>query len=412
MGEPVLRFKDSNNSNYPDSIALTLETFCKFQQGVQVDLGLQVNTKTDGYLPFLRIENYTQKSSDFRYIPERLSKNKIINEDEIAIVRYGATAGFIARGLSGVLANNLFKLIVDDSKISNDYLFHYLRTNRVFAFFQSEMAGGAMPALSFAIVKNLKLNIPSLSEQAKIADFLTALDDKITQLTQKHELLNQYKKGVMQKIFSQELRFKDDDGNQFSEWQSKKLGEIGTFQTSSIDKISRENEDQVFLVNYMNVYRHENINNETIKNFQTVTAKKSQIKSCDLKKGDILFTPSSETPDDIGHSVVIFEDLKNAVFSYHLMRFRPNQKIDIMYSHYFCNFPDVLRQLSKFATGATRYTISVKSFSNILVTLPCLEEQSKIANFLSAIDDKITAAQYQLELLKQYKQGLLQQMFV
>ncbi|MFY7740085.1 MAG: hypothetical protein ACOVQC_06170 [Flavobacterium sp.] len=112
----------------------------------------------------------------------------------------------------------------------------------------------------------------------------------------------------------------------------------------------------------MNVYRHENINNETIKTLQIVTAKDNQIVSCSLRKDDILFTPSSETPDDIGHSFVIFEDLKNAVFSYHLMRFRPNIEIDILYSHYFYNTSDVLRRRTKLATGSSRFTISAGSF--------------------------------------------------
>jgi type I restriction enzyme S subunit len=268
-----------------------------------------------------------------------------------------------------------------------------------------------VPQLTVPQISSYKISIPCVNEQTKIASFLTAVDDKLQALKQKKTLLEQYKKGVMQKIFSQELRFKDDNGNDFPEWEEKKLGDLGKFQTSSVDKLSKENEKEVFLVNYMNVYRHENINNKTIKNFQVVTAKDIQIESCNLKKGDILFTPSSETPDDIGHSVVIFEDLEKAVYSYHLLRFRPETKIDILYSHYFCNIPKVLNQLAKLATGSTRFTISVKSFSEVLVELPCIEEQGKIANFLSAIDDKIKAVEAQIEKMEVWKKGLLQQMF-
>lgn len=278
---------------------------------------------------------------------------------------------------------------------------------------------GGQENLSGAIIKGIEIFFPTLLEQTKIASFLTAVDEKIQALKKKHSLLEQYKKGVMQKLFSQELRFKDDtstklsagNGKEFPEWEKKKLGEIGTFQTSSIDKLSKENEKEVFLVNYMNVYRHENINNETVKSFQIVTAKDNQIESCNLKRGDILFTPSSETPDDIGHSVVIFEDLDNAVFSYHLMRFRPSIEIDILYSHYFCNVPQVLKQLTKLATGSTRFTISVSSFSSIEINLPCLEEQTAIANFLSAIDEKINYTQTQITKIETWKKGLLQKMF-
>jgi type I restriction enzyme, S subunit len=217
----------------------------------------------------------------------------------------------------------------------------------------------------------------------------------------------------MQQIFSQQIRFKDDDGTEFPKWEKKRLGEVGVFQTSSIDKLSRDEEKKVYLVNYMNVYRHENINNISVKGYQVVTANDTQIENCDLRKGDILFTPSSETPSDIGHSVVIFEDLENCVYSYHLMRFRSRVKLDILFSHYFCNIPEVLRQLSKLATGSTRFTISVKSFSSVEVNIFCpFEEQTKIANFLSAIDDKITHTQKQIAQVEQWKKGLMQRMFV
>jgi len=266
--------------------------------------------------------------------------------------------------------------------------------------------------LYFKDFERIKFTVPTLPEQQKIASFLSAVDEKIQQLTRKKELLEQYKKGVMQQLFSCKLRFKDENGKAYPKWEEKKLGEIGNFQTSSVDKLSVEGEKEVYLVNYMNVYRHELLNKKTIHNLQIVTAKENQIDSSNLKKGDILFTPSSETPSDIGHSVVIFEDLPNCVYSYHLMRFRPYAKLDILYSHYFCNVPDVLRQLTKLSTGSTRFTISVKSFSSVEVDLPSFEEQQKIANFLSAIDTKIESVATQIEKTQTFKKGLLQQMFV
>lgn len=287
-----------------------------------------------------------------------------------------------------------------------------LKTNLSRDQITSKSGGSTRYNVGQEILSSIILPFPSISEQTKIANFLSSIDEKINSLKEKKSLLEEYKKGMMQKIFNQGIRFKDDNGNNFEDWKEKTLGEVGEFQTSSVDKLIREGESEVFLVNYMNVYKHENINNENKFNLQVVTAKESQIISTNLKKGDILFTPSSETPDDIGHSVVIFEDLENCVYSYHLMRFRPKIKIDIMYSHYFCNNSKVLSQLSRLATGSTRFTISVKSFSSINVDLPCLKEQTKIANFLSAIDEKITLVATQIKDTEEYKKGLLQQMFV
>jgi type I restriction enzyme S subunit len=105
---PKLRFGNFSNSWDISKF----DTYCNFQQGVQVDVELHKKKYEDGYIKFLRIENYTQKSNDFRFIPDLYKESKRIDEDDIVVVRYGATAGFIGRGFTGILANNLFKLVV------------------------------------------------------------------------------------------------------------------------------------------------------------------------------------------------------------------------------------------------------------------------------------------------------------
>lgn len=314
----------------------------------------------------------------------------------------------------GMIASHRFPMYQPvDSQSDLDYLLHFFLTRKGKSLLELASPGGAgrNKTLGQKEFENLKFHIPEVSEQNKIAAFLSAIDNKLNQLKQKKTLLEHYKKGAMQEIFDQKLRFKDDHGIEFPDWETKTLGEIGFFQTSSIDKLYNPNEKKVFLVNYMNVYRHESITNTTKVKLMVVTAKDSQIANNNLKRGDILFTPSSETPDDIGHSVVIFEDLSNCLYSYHLMRFRPTIIIDILYSHYFCNASKVLNQFSKLSTGSTRFTISVKSFSSIKVDLPCIHEQNKIANFLSAIDEKITHTQKQIQQTEKWKKGLLQKMF-
>jgi type I restriction enzyme S subunit len=105
-----------------------------------------------------------------------------------------------------------------------------------------------------------------------------------------------------------------------SEWIEKQIGEIGYFKTSGVDKVIKPGEQIVRLVNYMDVYNSVRID----KGFylSETSATQHEIDSFDLKKGDVLFTPTSETPDDIGHSSVVIEDLDNTLYSYHLTRFR------------------------------------------------------------------------------------------
>ncbi|WP_102981418.1 restriction endonuclease subunit S [Chryseobacterium scophthalmum] len=311
-----------------------------------------------------------------------------------------------------VAFNQDVKSIVVNEKSSSEYILYW------FLAFEPKIlnivsgTGIGAGKLDIQDLKSLECKIPNLKEQKKIGDFLNLISQRIISQKKIIEQLETLIKSSREKIFSQKLRFKDEQGYDFHDWEKFKLGEIGNFQTSSIDKLSRENENEVYLVNYMNVYRHEDINSTTIKSFQKVTAKEQQITSCNLKKGDILFTPSSETPDDIGHSVVISENLENAVFSYHLMRFRPKIEIDILYSHYFCNIPIVLSQLSKFATGSTRFTISVKSFSDVEVSFPSLPEQKVIGKFLSLIENKIEIEKQILKKLELQKKFLLANLFV
>ncbi|MCR9182084.1 MAG: restriction endonuclease subunit S [Flavobacteriaceae bacterium] len=295
---------------------------------------------------------------------------------------------------------------------NSNFCYFQLQTSKIQNHFISELTGSTIKNLSLKTLRKTILSIPSLPEQQKIADFLTAVDKRIELLEKKKTLLETYKKGVMKKIFNQEIRFKDDNGNDFPDWEEKRLGDVGEFKTSSVDKKLDNDEQEVFLVNYMNVYRHEKITNENKHDLMVVTAKPNQIDSNNLLKGDILFTPSSETPDDIGHSVVIFENLENTLYSYHLLRFRPTIKIDILYSHYFCNNDLVLNQICRFATGSTRFTISKDSFSKILISLPCVEEQSKIARFLDSIDKQLELLESQIDKSKTWKKGLLQKMFV
>jgi type I restriction enzyme M protein len=145
-----------------------LGELCDFSQGIQVDKPLQITKPKDGYEKFLRIENYTQLSDDFRYIPASLAKDKFVNSDDVVVVRYGATAGFIGKGFEGVLANNLFKVSPISNELSKQYLYHCLSSEIAQKYFKNSTAGGAMPALSFGIVKEFQIPLPPLSIQEEI----------------------------------------------------------------------------------------------------------------------------------------------------------------------------------------------------------------------------------------------------
>ena len=378
---------------------------CGFEQGVQVDLELQHKEPNDNLVKFIRIENYTQNSNDFRFIPKELAKKKSIDSKEIAIVRYGATAGFIGRGVEGVLANNLFKLKPDKKLLDDKYLYHYLKSYKAFHFFQSEMSGGAMPALSFGIVKALKLPYPSTQEQEKIASFLSSVDSKIEQLSKKKTLLEQYKKGVMQKIFSQELRFKEDDGSEFPEWVEKKLGEIIVDYRLGGNYINTEVKSNHPLIKMGNLNRGKiNISKlEYIKDGETV----EEIDK--IQYGDLFFN-TRNTLDLVGKVAIWLNELPEAYYNSNLMymKFENN-----FFMNYRLNSYDCIKALRSIATGTTSVAaIYTKDLLKIKLSIPSLKEQTKIATFLSSLDKKIELTEKELNATKEFKKALLQKMFV
>nr|WP_180006008.1 restriction endonuclease subunit S [Acinetobacter sp. YH12237] len=238
--------------------------------------------------------------------------------------------------------------------------------------------------LQLGDIKKLEIGYPSKEEQTKIASFLSAVDEKISQLTQKHELLSQYKQGMMQKLFSQQLRFKADDGSEFGEWKSVFLGDISkpqqwkTISSSELTEIGYP----VFGANgYIGFYPKYNHINETI----AVTCRGATCGEVTLVKAKSYITGNAMSIDEIN------ENEHSTLYIYYALCFR--------------GFKDVI-------SGSAQPQIVGNAIRKVTFQIPCLEEQTKIANFLSAIDQKLEVVAQQIEQAKIWKKGLLQQMFV
>ena len=194
-------------------------------------------------------------------------------------------------------------------------------------------------------------------------------------------------------------------------WVKYKLGELGYFKTSSVNKKINPNEKEVNLINYMDVYRHRFIDNKI--NYMLVTANDHEKEVSQVEEGDILFTPSSETPDDIGHSAVVFDNLPNTLYSYHLVRLKIKKEIsiDLKFRGYFCNSRLTLKHFEKLATGVTRFTLSKKDFEEAEVIFPkSIKEQNKIAEILSKVDEDIEKTDEIIQKTERLKKGLMQEL--
>jgi len=194
-------------------------------------------------------------------------------------------------------------------------------------------------------------------------------------------------------------------------WRLVSLGELGNLATSSVDKLTSDDEQPVRLVNYMDVYSRRFIDRGM--QFQVVTASKDEVVRFQVQQGDILFTPSSETPDDIGHSAVVVDALPDTVHSYHTVRLRvrDDAELDLRFRGWVANNEVVRRYLAQCATGSTRYTLSLGRLGSAIVALPPLAQQKRIAEILSTVDEAIEETEKLIAKHQQIKSGLMHDLF-
>ncbi len=249
----------------------------------------------------------------------------------------------------------------------------------------------------------LNLNLPTLPEQQKIATFLTTVDEKLQALKQKKSLLEQYRKGVMQQIFSQEIRFKDDNGNEYSDWEEKKLGDVCemkngyAFKSNSYSVNGKYN--IVTISNVQNGYldikkinKIEDVPNECLKH---------QI----LEIGDLLISLTG----NVGR--VCFVSELNCLLNQRVGKLIP-KNISKLFLFQLLRLEAFITQMIADSQGGAQLNLSKPDIERYEIYLPSMSEQIKIATFLSTIDEKINHCQAQITNTEVWKKGLLQGMFV
>lgn len=251
-------------------------------------------------------------------------------------------------------------------------------------------------------LKKLKLNLPTLPEQQKIAAFLSAVDEKIQQLTQKKDLLAQYKKGVMQQVFAGELRFRDEKGEAYPEWEEKQLGEIGSFKGGG----TPTTEVADYWIGTIPWISSSDIREDDVVNIQVsrFINKKAIAESATklIQKGSVLFVSRV----GVGKLAVSTEELCT---SQDFANFTPSEAEPKFIAYYFLANNNTLH---RYAQGTSIKGFISGDLKSIKIGIPIIEEQQKIATFLSSIDTKIENVNHQIDQSQTFKKGLLQQMFV
>lgn len=274
----------------------------------------------------------------------------------------------------------------------NGYLF---KSNNVRLQIQKEAQGSKVLSINVGRISNIYISFPTLPEQKRIASFFTVLDKKIAELKQKKTLLEQYKKGIMQKLFSQELRFKDENGKEFPNWVLEKLGEVAEIimgQSPESKSYNTEGNGKPLIQGNADIQNR--ISNP--RNWTTQTTKQCQI-------GDLILTVRAP----VG---AVSKSIHNACIGRGVCAIRNTKitNIEFLYQYLL----DYETKWSSIEQGSTFTAVSGNEIKKLIINLPSFKEQTKIANFLSAIDEKLNRTENQIQQTQQYKKGLLQKMFV
>jgi len=395
MASPKLRFKEFDG----DWCISPLKNLCKINQGLQI--AIEERFLEDAENRFFYITNeFLRDGAKKSYFIENPPISVRCKSEDILMTRTGNT-GQVVTNVEGAFHNNFFKIDFDRKQIDKNFFVEFLRKNTTQHLILKYAGASTIPDLNHSDFYRIQMPITSIDEQTKIASFLSAVDEKISQLTQKHELLSQYKQGMMQKLFSQEIRFKADDGSEFGEWENTVIGDIADIVGGGTPSTNNEaywSGDVVWLTpSEIN----QKFIGESKRTISELGVQKSSAKK--LPIGTILFT-SRATIGEV--AIAIAEVTTNQGFQ----SFISNEKTFNEFLYYW--IVNNKKSFIERASGSTFLEISKSKIQPMEISLPCIEEQTKIANFLSAIDQKIEDVAQQIEQAKTWKKGLLQQMFV
>lgn len=293
--------------------------------------------------------------------------------------------------------------LIKSNKIFNSFfLKQYFDTNIYYKDFLSKALLTAVPKkINMDSLKQTKVKLPSLQEQKKIAHFFTLIDKKIEKQSEKVEALKTYQKGIMQKIFKQEIRFKAENGEEYPEWEEKRLGDV---LNEVNEKTTVNNQYEILSSTANGILKQSEYFNREIASNNNIGYKV-------LRYNQIVLSPQNLWLGNINYN----DKFTSGLVSPSYKVFNIDCKYNSKYISYIIKTNRMLNEYknaSEQGASVVRRNLNTDLFYDIKVIIPILEEQTKIADFFSTIDEKMDKEEKKLEELKVWKKGLLQKMFV
>ncbi|QIG36576.1 Type I restriction-modification system, specificity subunit S [Ligilactobacillus salivarius] len=339
------------------------------------------------------------------------SSAKWIKQDSvlIALAGQGKTRGKVAINRIPLTTNQSIAGIEPSNEVYYKFLYHQL-TKDYLKLRLISSGDGSRGGLNKKLLNDYTVNLSSIDEQHKLGILLSHIDNTLQLHERKYEELALIKKALLQKLFPKndevapEVRYKNFN----DAWEQRKLGEVGKTFTGLSGKTKEDfGHGDAHFVTYMNVYSNPISDPNMVENVEIDT------KQQEVKKGDVFFTTSSETPEEVGMSSVWLSDAPHIYLNSFCFGFRPTVNIfHPYYLAYLLRSNNIRNKMMILAQGISRYNISKNKVMKLNVTIPNIREQQKIGEFFKQLDFLITLHHRKLEKLKQLKKFLLQNMFI
>ena len=403
----MLRFKKPDGSEYPDWKTIGFDDVMTIANGM-------VMPSDYPKLPHIgpgNIEKETGRLLEYNLAEDDnlISGKYLFDEEDIIYGKINPQfAKVVLPGFKGLCSADAYPIKASNG-INPRFLFYVLLGKRFTQYAISVSKRTGMPKINRDDLLRYNCKFPCIEEQQKIADCLSSVDSVIADYEAQVENMQNQKKGVMQKLFSQEVRFRADDGNKYPEWETPTLESIGSFYGGLSGKTKDDfGKGTGKFVTYMNVYKNTFASQEML---EAVDVGNKEHQNT-VSYGDILMSQSSETVEEVGlSSVYLYDDepyLNSFCFGFSLNDLNMTYP---QYMGYLMRSDAVRKQIMREGQGISRINLSPNRIRNIKLSIPCLEEQQKIADCLSAFDDTIEDLQKTVERWKNIKKGLLQQLF-
>ena len=379
-----------------------------FQGGSQPAKKYFSNDKSEGMIRLIQIRDY--KNDNFiTYVPKELCR-RFCDVDDIMIGRYGPPIFQILRGIEGAYNVALIKAIPNEEIINKNYLYYFIKNEHLFKLIDglSQRTSG-QTGIDMDVLKKYIIPIPNLTEQEKIAEILSTVDEQIENTEKLIQKNQELKKGLMQQLLTKGIghkEFKETElGEIPKEWEVKKIGEISDFCSNGFVGTATPyySEKGTFYLMSNNVRENKIDTRNMIKVNDKFVSLYPRSK---IYKDDMLTVQSGH----IGTSCVVTQEYDNCnCHALIITRFK-KRFVDSNFISYYLNSDKGKDRLSSIFVGSTIKHINVKDLVKFFVPVPEIYEQRKIVSILSSLDGKIEQYRNKKEKLEEMKKGLMQQL--